>query len=228
MKETVFRVIARINSEFPTKFGIPRQSGLVEALRATVVFEPAFRNTESLRGLEGYSHIWLLWQFSESVGREWTPTVRPPRLGGNKRMGVFATRLPFRPNPIGLSSVKLEKIEWSSPKGPILLISGADLMDGTPIYDIKPYLAYVDAHPEATGGFAFQSKEGVLRVNLDKALADQLPQKRREALVEVLAQDPRPGYQHDSDRIYHFEFAGMRVAFTVAGDLLTVRELTPS
>lgn len=227
MENTTLRVIARIHSEFPTKFGIPRQSGLVESLRATIVFEPEFRSTEALRGLEGYSHLWLIWQFSESVGREWSPTIRPPRLGGNRRMGVFASRSPFRPNPIGLSSVKLEEINLHTPDGPTLVVSGADLMDGTPIYDIKPYLAYVDSHPEATGGFALQSKEGVLSVELEEALASKLDARQRQALCDLLAQDPRPAYQHDPDRVYHFEFAGMSVSFTVDGDRLTVTALEP-
>lgn len=227
MENTTLRVIARIHSEFPTKFGIPRQSGLVESLRATIVFEPEFRSPEALRGLEGYSHLWLIWQFSESVGREWSPTIRPPRLGGNRRMGVFASRSPFRPNPIGLSSVKLEEINLHTPDGPTLIVSGADLMDGTPIYDIKPYLAYVDSHPEATGGFALQSKEGVLSVELEEALASKLDARQRQALCDLLAQDPRPAYQHDPDRVYHFEFAGMSVSFTVDGDRLTVTALEP-
>lgn len=227
MENTTLRVIARIHSEFPTKFDIPRQSGLVESLRATIVFEPEFRSPEALRGLEGYSHLWLIWQFSESVGREWSPTIRPPRLGGNRRMGVFASRSPFRPNPIGLSSVKLEEINLHTPDGPTLIVSGADLMDGTPIYDIKPYLAYVDSHPEATGGFALQSKEGVLSVELEEALASKLDARQRQALCDLLAQDPRPAYQHDPDRVYHFEFAGMSVSFTVDGDRLTVTALEP-
>lgn len=225
MEETSLRVIAHIRSEFPTKFGIPRQSGLVESLRAKIVFEPEYRVPEALRGLEGYSHLWLIWQFSECVGKEWSPTIRPPRLGGNKRMGVFASRSPYRPNPIGLSSVRLESIDLHTPDGPTLTVSGADLMDGTPIYDIKPYLAYVDSHPEATGGFALQSKEGVLTVELDASLADKLDERERRALTDLLAQDPRPAYQHDPARVYHFEFARWRVAFTVDGDRLTVTAL---
>lgn len=225
MENSTFKIIAHIRSEFPTKFGIPRQSGLVESLRAKIVFEPPFRVPEALRGLEGYSHLWLIWQFSESIQKEWSPTIRPPRLGGNKRMGVFASRSPYRPNPIGLSSVKLESIDLHTPDGPILTVSGADLMDGTPIYDIKPYLAYVDSHPEATGGFALQSKEGVLTVELDDSLAAPLDERERRALTELLAQDPRPAYQHDPDRVYHFEFAKWRIAFTVNGDALTVTAL---
>lgn len=225
MEDTSLKIIAHIRSEFPTKFGIPRQSGLVESLRAKIVFEPEYRVPDALRGLEGYSHLWLIWQFSECVGREWSPTIRPPRLGGNKRMGVFASRSPFRPNPIGLSSVKLESIDLHTPDGPILIVSGADLMDGTPIYDIKPYLAYVDSHPEATGGFALQSKEGALTVEIDEALTEKLDEREKQALIEVLAQDPRPAYQHDPERTYHFEFANQRVSFRVNGDTLTVTAL---
>lgn len=227
MESTPIQVIARIHSEFPTKFGIPRQSGLVESLRSTIVFEPEFRSPEALRGLEGYSHLWLIWQFSESVGKAWSPTIRPPRLGGNKRMGVFASRSPYRPNPIGLSSVKLEEIQLHTPDGPKLIVSGADLMDGTPIYDIKPYLAYVDSHPEATGGFALQSREGVLKVEIDDSLTDKLDVRQRQALCDILAQDPRPAYQHDPERVYHFEFANMKVSFKVDGDKLTVTALEP-
>lgn len=225
MEQSTLRIIARIQSEFPTKFGIPRQSGLVDSLRATIIFEPEFRSPEALRGLEGYSHLWLLWQFSECVGKEWSPTVRPPRLGGNKRMGVFATRAPYRPNPIGLSSVKLEGINLNTPNGPTLVVSGADLMDGTPIYDIKPYLAYVDSHPEATGGFALQQKEGVVEVAFPDELLIRIPADKRQALIDVLAQDPRPAYQNDPDRVYHFEFSDFRVAFSVSDDLLTVKEI---
>lgn len=226
MELSTMRIIARIHSEFPTKFGIPRQSGLVDSLRATIVFEPEFRSPEALRGLEGYSHLWLLWQFSQSVGKEWSPTVRPPRLGGNKRVGVFATRSPFRPNPIGLSSVKLEEIHLSTPNGPALVVSGADLMDGTPIYDIKPYLAYVDSHPEATGGFALQQKEGVVEVEFPTPLLEKVPTERRQALIDVLAQDPRPAYQNDPLRVYHFEFADLRIAFLVDGERLIVKDIT--
>lgn len=226
MEQSTLRIIARIRSEFPTKFGIPRQSGLVDSLRATIVFEPEFRFPEALRGMEGYSHLWLLWQFSECVGKDWTPTVRPPRLGGNKRMGVFATRAPYRPNPIGLSSVKLEEINLHTPDGPVLVVSGADLMDGTPIYDIKPYLAYVDSHPEATGGFALQQKEGVVDVDFPTELLEKVPESKQQALIDVLAQDPRPAYQNDPDRVYHFEFADLRVAFSVDGERLIVKDIS--
>ncbi len=226
-EERAMRIIARIRSDFPTKFGIPRQSGLVDSLCSTVVFEPEFRSPEALRQIEGYSHLWLIWEFSECVGREWSPTVRPPRLGGNRRVGVFATRAPYRPNPIGLSSVKLEEVQLTSPDGPVLIVSGADLMDGTPIYDIKPYLAYVDAHPDAKDGFALAQREGVLQVNCPAELLTVLPPSRREALLAVLAQDPRPQYQQDSTRVYQFEFAGVHIAFTVEGDTLYVREIVP-
>lgn len=228
METTSMRIIARIHSDFSSKFGIPRQSGLVDSLRATIVFEPEFRSPESLRGIEGYSHLWLIWQFSECVSEEgsWSPTVRPPRLGGNKRVGVFATRAPYRPNPIGLSSVKLEEVRLHTPDGPVLVVSGADLMDGTPIYDIKPYLAYVDSHPDARDGFALAQKEGVLTVNCPASLLACLPESKRRSLLDVLAQDPRPQYQNDPDRIYQFEFAGVHVEFSVADDVLTVRTIT--
>ena len=216
-QQHTIQVIAHIRSDFHTKFGIPRQSGLVDALRATVVFEPEYRNPDALRGLEGFSHIWLIWQFSQAVREDWSPTVRPPRLGGNTRMGVFATRSPFRPNPIGLSCVALE--------GMVLLVRGADLMDGTPIYDIKPYLPYADCHPEAAGGFASQPKEPTLQVEIAPELLAQVPEALREALLGVLAQDPRPQYQHRPDRVYGLEFGPLEVKFTVEGELLTVRQV---
>ena len=191
------RIIARIHNDFPTKFGIPHQSNRLEALKATIVFEKEYRVRDAVRGLEEYSYIWLLWQFSEAVRDGWSPTVRPPRLGGNTRMGVFATRSPFRPNNIGLSSVKLEKIEQDPVLGPVLHISGADLMDGTPIYDIKPYLPYVDSHPEAAGGFTDRIEDYRLEVEFPEPLMEQIPKDQREALLEVLANDPRPRYQND-------------------------------
>lgn len=218
-------IIAHIHSDFPAKFGVPRQSGLVEELKADIVFEPEYREPQALRGLEGYSHIWLLWQFSRAVGNPWSPTVRPPRLGGNRRVGVFATRSPFRPNPIGLSSVRLEGIEFSTPRGPVLHVAGADLMDGTPIYDIKPYLAYTDSHPQADSGFALKNGEGLLRVEFPPHLLERVPPDRQRALKAVLAQDPRPGYQRDPDRVYGLEFAGMDILFTVKEDTLTVKEI---
>ena len=216
-------VIATIRSDFPTKFGIPRQSGLVETLRATVVFEPEYRNPDALRGLEEFSHIWLIWQFSQAVRETWSPTVRPPRLGGNARMGVFATRSPFRPNPIGLSCVRLEGIEKDRTLGHVLVVSGADLMDGTPILDIKPYLPYADAHPEALGGFTGNAGGKVLKVDVPPELLDQVPAEKRQALIGVLSRDPRPSYQHDSSRVYGMAFAGLEVGFTVEGDTLHVQ-----
>ena len=226
MSENIpLRIIAHINSDFPTKFGIPRQSGLIHELKAAVVFEPEYRNPDALRGLEGYTHIWLIWQFSETARQGWSPTVRPPRLGGNTRMGVFASRSPFRPNPVGLSSVRLERIELQSPFGPILHVAGADLMDNTPIYDIKPYLPYVDSHPDAAGGFALQSHEGFLQVNVPSGLLERIPPDRRDALLAVLAQDPRPAYQNTPDRVYGMEYAGFEIRFTVSGHTLTVCEI---
>ena len=218
-------VIARIRSDFPTKFGIPRQSGLVEALRATVVFEPQYRNPDALRGLEEFSHIWLIWQFSQAVRETWSPTVRPPRLGGNARMGVFATRSPFRPNPIGLSCVKLEAIEKDPKLGHVLVVSGADLMDGTPILDVKPYLPYADAHPEALGGFTGNVGGKVLQVECPPELIEKVPPDKREALLGVLSRDPRPSYQQDRSRVYGMSFAGLEVGFSVDGERLIVRSV---
>ena len=221
------RPIARIRSDFPTKFGIPRQSGLVEELKATIVFEPEYRNPDALRGLEEFSHIWLIWQFSEAVRDKWSPTVRPPRLGGNARMGVFATRSPFRPNAIGLSCVKLEAIEKDPRLGTVLVVSGADLMDGTPILDVKPYLPYADSHPEATGGFTGNVGGKVLEVAFPTELLDRVPADKREALMGVLSRDPRPSYQHDPDRVYGMAFGGCEVGFSVDGDTLHVRWVKP-
>ena len=220
-------VIATIRSDFPTKFGIPRQSGLVEELKATVVFEPEYRNPDTLRGLEDFSHLWLIWQFSQAVRETWSPTVRPPRLGGNTRMGVFATRSPFRPNPIGLSCVKLEEIKKDPVLGPVLVVSGADLMDGTPILDLKPYLPYADAHPEATGGFTGNVGGTTLRVECPPELLEAVPEDKRQALLGVLSRDPRPSYQHDPSRVYGMAFAGLEVGFTVDGDTLYVRRVEP-
>lgn len=225
MSQTVpMHIIARIRSDFPTKFGIPRQSGLADA-PARIVFEREYRNADALRGIEGFSHLWLIWQFSEAVRDGWSPTVRPPKLGGNRRMGVFATRSPFRPNAIGLSSVRLNRVELHTPDGPVLHVSGADLMDGTPIFDIKPYLAYTDAHPDATGGFALQNRDGVLQVCCTEELLARLPAGRCDALLAILAQDPRPGYQHEPGRIYGFPFAGCEVRFSVEGNTLTVHDI---
>ena len=221
------KIIARIRSDFPTKFGIPRQSGLVDELRATVVFEPEYRNPDALRGLEGFSHIWLIWQFSQAVRDTWSPTVRPPRLGGNARMGVFATRSPFRPNPVGLSCVRLAGIERDPELGPVLVVAGADLMDGTPILDIKPYVPYADCHPEASGGFTGATGGDTLAVDFPAALLERVPADRRAALTGILARDPRPSYQHDPERVYGLDFAGVNVRFTVDGDTLTVRSVEP-
>lgn len=216
------KIIARIRTDFPTKFGIPRQSGLIDALKGVIVFEPEYRNPDALRGLEGFSHIWLIWEFSEAVRDTWSPTVRPPRLGGNKRMGVFATRSPFRPNAIGLSSVKLEGIELNSDLGPVLHVSGADLMDNTPIFDIKPYLPYADCHPDAIGGFIEPLQEHGLVVEFPDQLLGLIPIERHEALLGVLAHDPRPTYQKDPKRIYGLEFAGFDIRFTVRDNVISV------
>ena len=217
--------IAHIRGDFPEKFGIPRQSGLVEELTATIVFAPAYRDPSALRGLEGFSHLWLIWEFSQTRQRRWSPTVRPPRLGGNKRLGVFATRSPFRPNPLGLSCVRLLEVGQDDESGPVLLVAGADLMDGTPIYDIKPYLPYADCKPEALGGFAARPKGADLAVECPVAVLAAVPDDKRTALLAVLAQDPRPQYQNDPDRVYGMTFAGLEVKFRVAGDRLTVTEI---
>lgn len=217
------RPIARIHTEFSEKFGIPRQSGLVEELSARIVLEPAYRVREALRGIEGFSHLWLLWQFTESRG--WSPTVRPPRLGGNQRVGVFATRSPFRPNPIGLSCVKLDRVDWDAPNGPVLVVRGADLLDGTPLFDIKPYVPLADCRPEAVGGFSDLHREDRLTVDFPERLLAQVPKEKRAALLGVLSQDPRPSYQHDPQRVYGMAFAGLEVKFTVAGETLQVRDV---
>ncbi len=222
---TELKIIAHIKTDFSSKFGIPRQSGLVDELEATIIFEPEFQNPDALRGIEEYSHLWLLWQFSECADKEWTPTVRPPRLGGNKRMGVFATRSPFRPNPIGLSCVKLLGVEKTEKHGCVLRVAGADLLDGTPIFDIKPYLPYVDSHPEASNGFALDEKEGRLTVEFSENLLNLIPTEKQAALTAVLAQDPRPGYQDIPDRIYGIEFAGFDVRFKVENSTLKVTEI---
>ena len=225
-QEFMMQTIARVHSDFSSKFGIPRQSGLVDALEATVVFEPEFRNPDALRGLEGFSHLWLVWVFDQAVRKDWSPTVRPPRLGGNTRMGVFATRSPFRPNPIALSCVKLAGVEQTAEYGTVLRIKGADLMDGTPIFDIKPYIPYADSRPDALGGFASVPAGEVLEVVIPPELLERIPADRREALRGVLAQDPRPHYQNDPERVYGFGFAGMEVKFSVEGKQLTVRDIS--
>ena len=222
------KIIARIRSDFPSKFGIPRQSGLVEELKAELVFEPEYRNPEALRGIEGFSHIWLIWLFSEAVRASWSPTVRPPRLGGNTRMGVFATRSPFRPNPIGLSAVRLDGIRRDETLGQVLLVSGADLMDGTPILDIKPYLPFADSYPQASGGFAGQKIDGPLKVEVSQPLLAQVPKEHRQALLGVLAQDPRPSYHTAPQRVYGMEFAGLEVKLSVQNDVLTVLTIKPN
>ena len=225
--EVQINVIARMRSDFPTKFGIPRQPHLVQELRSTIVFEPEYRNADALRGLEGFSHLWIIWQFSEAVRGGWSPTVRPPRLGGNTRMGGFATRSPFRPNNLGLSCVKLLGVEMTPDLGPVIHVSGADLMDGTPIFDIKPYIPYADAHPEALGGFTDTAGEFLLNVDFPAPLLDLLPEGKRAAAVGVLSHDPRPSYQRKPGRIYGLPFAGFDIRFTVEDDDLTVCEVIP-
>ena len=225
MEQLTMHIIANIHSDFPTKFGIPRQSGLVEELTAKIVFTPDYRAPEAVRGLEDFSHIWLIWQFSKAVREHWSPTVRPPRLGGNTRMGVFATRSPFRPNAIGLSCVRLLKVEPNTPEGPVLTVAGADLMDGTPILDIKPYIPYADCQVEATGGFTDTAGEFLLKVEFPPELLSMVPEDRREALIGVLRHDPRPSYQRKPERVYGMEFAGVNVRFRVEGEVLTVIEV---
>ena len=223
-KPLTLSTIAHIRTDFPAKFGIPRQSGLVQALRATIVFEPEYRNPDALRGIESYSHLWLIWEFSEAnmPAGKWSPTVRPPRLGGNTRMGVFATRSPFRPNRLGLSCVRLEQVRQDPALGWVLEVSGADLLDGTPIYDIKPYLPYVDSLPDAVGGFTDTAKHYALEVVFPTELLAKVPQEKQQALQGVLAGDPRPSYQNDPDRVYGFVFAGLEIRFRVSGTVLTV------
>ena len=229
--EITFKDIARIKSDFPDKFGIPRQSGLLKNLRSTIVFEPEFRNADALRGLEGFSHLWLLWIFSENVRDTWKPTVRPPRLGGNTRLGVFATRSSFRPNPLAMSCVKIESVNLTGEGAPSITVSGADLMDGTPIVDIKPYLPYADSVPEATGGFAeavrFKKLEVGFAAEAQVALDEQFPENKKAALVELLSEDPRPAYQRSADRVYGVRFADFEIKFQVQGDHLTVVAILP-
>ncbi len=220
MKLTI-KPIARIRTDFPTKFGIPRQSGVVKELKGRIVFEPEYRNEDMLRGIEGFTHLWLIWMFSENVRSKWTPTVRPPILGGNTRIGVLATRSPFRPNPLGLSCVELAGVERRADEGTVLLVRGADLMDGTPIFDIKPYLAYVDSHPEATEGFRTVGWS-MLSVDFPPELLELVPAADRDALLSVLANDPRPSYHNDPERIYGMSFGSREIKFRVADDILTV------
>lgn len=222
MEEVKIQMIARMHSDFATKFGIPRQSGLVEQLRSTIVFEPEYRNADALRGMEGFSHLWLIWQFSEAVRNDWSPTVRPPRLGGNVRMGVFATRSPFRPNHLGLSCVRFLGLEETKEFGTVIHVGGADLMDGTPIFDIKPYVPYADCKPEALNGFTGGTEGTLLEVEFPAPLLDILPQDKQQAAIGILAHDPRPSYQKDGDRVYGVSFAGFDIRFSVKDGLLTV------
>lgn len=215
------QVIARVHTPFAEKFGVPRQSGLAPTA-GRIVFEPPYRNPDALRGIEGFSHLWLVWIFDRAERETWSPTVRPPRLGGNARMGVFATRSPFRPNPIGLSCVQLKKVEWETPDGPVLHIQGADLVDGTPLLDIKPYLPYCDAKPDAAGGFTDALGGALLTVECAGALLERLPPEDRSGLLAVLANDPRPRYQNDPQRVYGLTYAGHNVTFRVEGDALLV------
>ena len=228
METSLIRPIARYEGELPEKFGLPRQAGVVPALEGRVVFEPAYRDPEALRGIEGFSHLWLIWQFSENLRQagDWSPTVRPPRLGGNARMGVFATRSPFRPNALGLSCVRLLGIEKDAERGTVLRVGGADLMDGTPIFDVKPYVPYADAHPEALSGFAPDAGE-TLDVVFLPGTEEKIPAEKREALRGVLANDPRPRYQNDPARVYGLRFGEQNVKFTVDGNTLTVRDVEP-
>ena len=222
MQDVSIQVIARMKSDFSTKFGIPRQSGLVQELRSTIIFEPEYRNADALRGIEGFSHLWIIWQFSEAVRTEWSPTVRPPRLGGNTRMGVFATRSPFRPNHLGLSCVKLLGVEETQEYGTVIHVGGADLMDGTPIFDIKPYIPYSDCHADALGGFTDTAGDFLLQVEFPPQLLECLPQDKQDAAIRVLSHDPRPSYQRKPDRIYGLTFAGYDIRFTVEDNMLTV------
>ena len=225
MEAINIQVIAKMQSDFPTKFGIPRQSGLVEELESTIVFEPEFRNPDALRGIEGYSHLWLIWQFSHAVRQDWSPTVRPPRLGGNTRMGVFATRSPFRPNHLGLSCVRLLGVEHTETEGTVIHVAGADLMDGTPIVDIKPYIPYSDSFPDARGGFTDTAEDFILEVVFPETLLNVLPENKRQAAIGVLSHDPRPSYQRKPDRVYGLGFAGFDIRFTVEEKVLTVCDI---
>lgn len=225
MDELTIRPIAKMHSDFSDKFGIPRQSGLVEELRSTIVFEPEYRNPDALRGLEDFSHIWIIWQFSEAVRQGWSPTVRPPRLGGNTRMGVFATRSPFRPNNLGLSCVRILGLEQTAKYGTVIHVGGADLLDQTPILDIKPYIPYSDSKPEASGGFTDHTGDFILEVDFPPDLLEKLPEEKRSAAIGVLSHDPRPSYQRNSERVYGLSFAGYDIRFTVSGKRLAVCEV---
>ena len=224
MESYNIKAIAHIENDFTEKFGIPRQSGLAEVV-SRIVFEPEYRVKEAFRGLEEYSHIWILWQFSKAMREEWSPTVRPPRLGGNTRMGVFATRSPFRPNSIGMSSVKLLKIDFDEPDGPVLYVSGADILSGTPVFDIKPYLSYTDSHPDACDGFALSDKEGALEVTFPAPLLKLIPESKRDGLISILSQDPRPQYQNSPDKIYSMQFGSFDISFNVNDTLLSVTDV---
>ncbi len=222
------KIIARIRTDFGGKFGIPRQSGIVPQLRGEIVFEPEYRVPEAVRGLEEYSHIWLIWEFSENLRQGWSPTVRPPRLGGNTRMGVFATRSPFRPNPLGLSCVELDSVELTPDRGPVLHVLGADMVDGTPIFDIKPYIPYADIKPDAAGGFAPAAPETRLAVTVPPEFEALMPAYKLDALRQVLANDPRPSYQNDPERVYGLTFAGYNVKFTVSENVLSIADISPA
>ena len=222
MENVNIQIIARMKSDFPSKFGIPRQSGLVQQLRSTIIFEPEYRNADALRGLEDFSHLWIIWQFSKAVRQDWSPTIRPPRLGGNTRLGVFATRSPFRPNNLGLSSVEIIGLEHTEQYGTVIHVAGADLMDGTPIFDIKPYIPYSDCHPEATGGFTDTADDFILEVDIPYSLLNKLPEQKRQAVIGILSHDPRPSYQKDAQRVYGLSFAGFNIRFTVNEKQLTV------
>lgn len=219
-------VIARIRNDFTSKFGIPRQSGIAVKIESVIIFEPKYRNPDALRGIEEFSHLWLIWEFSENTDKDdWSPTVRPPKLGGNVKKGVFATRSPFRPNPIGLSCVKLIGVEKTEKFGTVLRVSGADLMNNTPIYDIKPYIAYSDAHPDAISGFALDRESAALEVCIPEEIISPFPENKRDSLKTILSQDPRPGYQQTPERVYGVEFAGYDVRFKVNESTLTVIEV---
>lgn len=216
------KIIAHIRNDFKEKFGIPRQSGLVKGTRAAIVFEEAYRNPDALRGIEGFSHLWLIWSFSKAQRDTWSPTVRPPRLGGNQRMGVFATRSPYRPNAVGLSCVELIDVKLHTENGPVLIVGGADLLDGTPIYDIKPYLPHADCHPEATGGFSSDKVAYALKVQFPEKLLERIDEDKRDVVMELLSQDPRPSYQNDPERVYGMAYGAWNVKFTVSEGTLTV------